>query len=643
MRRFSPAIVPMCALGILGLGLACDAPVDPLISPQAEDRAIRDGRDPGLQHVFFLPPIDDQGTIVRTAPFDLTLRPRIEVCELTGLSATPTEDEVEAASCGDLVDWFEMDAAKDGSSFIEVTPEPGGQPVADSMYSVNWKSPSAPDRAYRVSVLLPDLDVMAGGITVEHRQVAYFDAFLYANSSSQLDPTRVVGFTAGRNFPIKLIAEVGASCNGLDCFAYSVDCDGGTFRTDHAGVMLEQDWAAECGTTDEPSGWLLFQERLPDAEPCLPPGQVSGLAFDPCYVWQLVQVGNDGSYALYNENLQIPAIVEFCIEGEALTWEDMIGIYRSSSPYTQVDLVPNVEEAFSISCPYVQPTASGLAGLLSRAQELLWVPGRLLGITPPPLYAGDRGDAGATIRMSYFQWVLWMTPSISSAPTAGVIGSTLPDPLTVQLLTPPHHEGGAAEGVDGQPVTFEVTAGDASLSATYEGSTSQSVEVYTANGGFASVYITLGSAPGSVTITVTGPGIDPLSYTLEAVDLTVTFLEPLDTGDFPGSPDELFEPTVLICPFDGSCASPEATFTGEDVKMVEKDGRKFYQTDWKPRDSGTGPGTYEARVVVDGVTVGTSIPIEVTSSGKDERVGGVYYNRVNSTLPLKFTVTRMIP
>jgi uncharacterized protein (TIGR03437 family) len=77
-------------------------------------------------------------------------------------------------------------------------------------------------------------------------------------------------------------------------------------------------------------------------------------------------------------------------------------------------------------------------------------------------------------------------------------GQALPKALKVQL------NGRAGVGVAGATVTFAVTAGSATLSAA---STATDLT------GLAGIAVTLGSAPGSVTITATAAGLSPVVFT----------------------------------------------------------------------------------------------------------------------------------
>lgn len=90
---------------------------------------------------------------------------------------------------------------------------------------------------------------------------------------------------------------------------------------------------------------------------------------------------------------------------------------------------------------------------------------------------------------------------VSGDGQSGAVGTRLSDPLVVRVLT------SAGVGLAGVPVTFTVSAGAATLSAT---------SVATAPDGTGAVNVTLGSAVGAVTITASVAGLPPVSFTLTA-------------------------------------------------------------------------------------------------------------------------------
>lgn len=675
MRR----IVPLAAVLALGVFAGCDTFDTPLLEPPTERSLIQDGRDTDFagSGVFVLPPINNN-EYERSAPFDLGANPRLEICEL-GLpdGEAPTVASVEAAVCESVVAWFETGAAHDEASFISVTPEPG-QTAADSMFSVGWNTDAADaGKAFRASILLPDFSFDGTTVEVAYEAAAAFDVVLYDNASTKLDPDRIVGFTAGQNFPIKFIVEEGSRCSGLDCFAYEVTCIADVYRTDHAGVYMPEDWATECTADPGPEfSWWLFQERLPEGSVCVPYDSVSGIPFEPCYVWQLyeeVPTASGIAFEPYNEAFADSATVQFCNDEIPEALQPLASVWRYStlpSGGTEVVRLEGAQDsAFSGAvCPWVAPSETGsvtLAAFSSFTSGVVRPVLQLLGLEPAPAYAGDQGTLSTkTIRMSDFQRFVeteWQTAI--AAPDAAVLGGSFE--IGVRLVSPPHHEDGPYAGVPGELVQFEVVGGSTGT-ATLEadgatpcpGVTDGSCILVptslfgatstTDDAGYATVTATLDGGAGPVTIEVSlpaDPGMDVLSFTTEAVDLALAFLEPLETGDFAGAPDELFTPTILICaealkPCDATSA--ETVIATPDIKLVEENGRKFYQADWKPRDTNTAQGgTYVAQVQAEGVTVGYSIPIEVTKGGKSERIGDVYYNGVNSSVPLKFTITRV--
>ena len=678
MRR----VVPLAALFALGWLTGCDTLDTPLLEPDAALPLIQDARDTELagSGVYLLPPINDTD-YTRTAPFDIDAEPRLEICHLD-VQGELTEANIRTADCDNLFTWFETGTADAGQPVITVQPEPG-QTASDSLYSVNWKTPGdSVDVAFRGTVLLPKFtfDPSQNAVVVEYEPAARFDVVLYDNSSIQLDPDSVVGFTAGKNFPIKFVVEETSGCSGLDCFAYPVTCLGGLFETDHAGVLMPEDWAPKCDdtTTGEPEfDWWLFQERLPEGSACVPDDQVTGIPYEPCYVWQLIEEveGETGTtYQPYLEPFVQEVTVQFC--AEAVKDDGLLNV-SSVFRYSQTDGGPTVTQLepgdgdilTNQVCPFVETSSSTAIGIAGLADRVVRPALALLGLEPRVLYAGDTGALSAsTIRMSEFQRFVELNEleaTTSLSPTVIIGGTT---ELGVRLTSPPHHEPYDVDpaGVGGVMIRYEVD-GDATISTSTQGAEScdtgqqeqQCLLVPTSsdlvNGenvdeaGYASVVLTVGST-GTFSVNVTVP-IEPdlgtLTFSVQAVDLVATFLEPLETGDFYGSPDELFTPTVLICEVDATPCTAESAhweIPTSEIKLVEENGRKFYQADWKPKDSGGVIGTrYTAQILADGTTVGYSIPIEVTKGGKSERIEDVYFNGENSSVPLKFTITRVDP
>lgn len=678
MSRFSPLLAVFCVL----VFASCDAASSPLLEPEATRPLIEDGRDASFtgSGVYLLPPINDND-YTRTGPFDVFADPRVEICRLDVQGAL-NQDNIEAALCedGPAEFWFETDASYDGQTFVEVTPEPGDPATADSMFSVGWKTSTADaDSAFRATILMPHLSFDNGTISVEYTAKAQFDVVLYDNASTKLDPDRIVGFNAGQNFPIKFIVEESAGCDGLDCYAYRVTCEGGLFETDHAGAFLPPDWAQSCtdpSSTVSDTTWWLFQQRVPEGITCPVGPQLDGIPYEPCYIWQLVQevdgIGDASTFVPFTEEFVLPGTIQFCNNpedegGVPTEYVPLAGVFRYSSlpgedPPYEVALVPGAEADILSNpepCPYDGPTTtSTVLGLQALTDGVLRPALELIGLAPRPLYAGDTGTLSAkTIRMSHFQRVLELEiESTTDQTPSTVVGSS--EQLGIRLVATPHHDDGAYVGVPDGTVQFEIVSGGdiADLTATSATSCGDDcIQVKTSDApgfdddGLASVLLSIsGDAPsGTVEVVVTVPGdpnFTPFYFNVEVVDLILAFLEPLETGDFYGSPDELFAPTVLICEdsLTPCTASQAETVIGTaDIKLVEENGRKFYQADWKPRDTNTAEGgTFRVQVLADGMTVGYSIPIVTTKGGKSERVEDVYYNGVNSSVPLKFTITR---
>ncbi|NIP82911.1 MAG: hypothetical protein GWM90_28270 [Gemmatimonadetes bacterium] len=662
MNRVSPVVAVLC----LGALVGCDADAArSLLEPPNESRRILDARDAEFagSGVFLLPPIYDGSTVVRTGDFDLSADPRVEICELD-VAGELNEDNIEAASCLEpLVAWFETDAAHDGSTFIQVTPGPGEPATVDSMFSVGWNT-SAGDagKAFRVTVLMPDLVYdPASGLAVEYETAAYFDAILEDNSSTKLDPDRVVGYTAGKNFPIKLIVEVGAGCDGLDCFAFEVTCLGGTFRTPHAGASFPLDWAPQCSTAEpvptEEERWLFVQEKLPEGAPCvtLPSDGVDGIPFEPCYVWQLVKevdTGDATQFVFYTEEFAQAVKVQFCADDVPEAFLPLTGIFRRSSlpgGGYETALVPeSATPAFEDQlCPSPDASATGF-GLSALLDGVVRPALRLVGIEPSSLYAGDGGTlTGNTKRTSHFQRILQLIVTAADSYFAGLAGGTVP--LEVAVTSPSHHDDGAsAEPIAG--VTVEFRSDDFALVCVDGAGGSVPCQATTDENGLAEINAVLPTSPGTYTIYAVviydGREIGRADWAGDALAFYPTFLEPLDEGKA-AQTDELFAPTVYICeeaarPCDAGSAL--MAFSPQDLRLVQETGRKFYQTidSWKPRDTKTPLGTtVYVQVLLQGTTIGYSDPIEVTKGGKIERIDDRIYNGENASLTVKFIINRV--
>ena len=89
---------------------------------------------------------------------------------------------------------------------------------------------------------------------------------------------------------------------------------------------------------------------------------------------------------------------------------------------------------------------------------------------------------------------------------SAVAGSALPNPLAVQLVS------GSGAGLPNSTVNFKVASGSASLSAT---------TATTGPDGRASVTVTLGNAPGPVTVTASASGLPPVTFTATSTSSSV--------------------------------------------------------------------------------------------------------------------------
>ena len=100
---------------------------------------------------------------------------------------------------------------------------------------------------------------------------------------------------------------------------------------------------------------------------------------------------------------------------------------------------------------------------------------------------------------------------VSGNNQTGAAGTTLPDPLVVQLT------GTAGAPVFGVPVVYAVTSGDATLSAT---NTNTSLD------GTAGIAVTLGAMLGTITVSASVANLPAAVFTLTAVEKAGTGQQP---------------------------------------------------------------------------------------------------------------------
>lgn len=639
MSRFSPV-----ALGLLCLAAltGCDHgdpsfPLEPL-TPDATRPAILDGRDPEFagSGVYFLPPIGDNA-FEMTAPFDPNLDPRVEICELD--NAEMTAASIEAADCVGTPIWFETDAAWSASApQVQVAYDPL---TGDGQYSLGWNTvASDAGKAFRITVLLPDLDVdpTTQAITVGYRTAASADVALFENASTKIDGD-VVGWNAGQNFPAKFKASEQAQCSGEDCFAYRVTCQGGTFRTDHAGLYFPEDWEQTCDPSDPgpEHNFFAFQERT-DGE-CVPFAEngINAIPIQPCYVWQIfeeIDTGNGTGFNVYTDNFAQDILVQFCPDPDLLeeggnfhAFLGLASIWRYSTGGADPGVANLPESAVAAFenqvCPYPGDAQNGQ--ILSFLRDLARPALRLFGVEPRALYAGDGGTlTGKTGRTSHFQYGIGLDVNFVASNLTGIVSATVPVEVSVALAP---HPGSLEdpEPLSGATVTLSYSGGGSyTLSCVEAG-----CEATTGSDGLATVNVVFPSTAqtGQITATVTYDGqvIGSAIVGFTAIDLEATFLEPLDTGSA-ASTEELFAPTVHICaaaegaaPAHCDAGDAEVVFTGSAIKLVEQNGRKFFQTDWKPRDTSSPLGWYYVEVLAEGASIGFSPPVVVTKGGKGDR------------------------
>jgi hypothetical protein len=656
-------ISPVAALLLVWAFTACDDAGTPLLEPDSAVPLIEDGRDNGFG-VYLNPPIG-QGGYTMQAPHDPTSDPRVEICRLEVTDAGGDgidEADVEAASCEDgPVLWSETDASSAGLPLV----------VSETdQFSLGWNTDAADaGNFFRVSILLPEMDVVGGVVELEYEVKARADVALYDNSSTKLDPSLVAGFTAGKAFPLKFAVEEGSGCDGLDCFAYRVTCLPAVHQTEHAGVMLPEDWAYECDTStigQEERNWWLFQERLPEGSPCIDSSEFSGILFDPCYVWQLVEeidTGDATQLVPYIQEFRYPVTIQFCRDANP-AWanevphalEDYAGIFRQSiipgPPGFEVALVPGAaaDALTDFSCPYVPGSAQNQFGFYDQYISPIFA---RIGLEPTPLYAGDGGLlSGRTVRTSDFQRgvELYLSFNGGSSTFSALTGSSTD--LEVWLSSPPHEEplDDPAVGLPGVDVQYTVISGDATLSGgtpCSAGATDCVLVVTTdpadpLGAGYAIATVTLGDTETPVVIEVTVPD-DPdfqgIQYTIQPIQLDLIFLEPLGTGG--GETDATFPPTIYICDNNTTgcdAGTAHAVIQTSDIKLVtDNTGRKFYQADWKPKNTGaTVDASYYVQVLANGSTTGFSPEIHVIKGGRSEYIEPIYYLGENGTLAIKF-------
>jgi hypothetical protein len=602
MRRVSSGAI-LVAGAVLGV-VACGESVSRLLGPDGDRAAIMDGRDGAeFAHFFFHSPIE-RSALVPTAAFNPHVRPRVEVCRLT---------DSEPDSCEEgLVAWFAMDASYDGSSFVELVTEVDGVPAADSMYAVTWKTGrEMAGSRFRLNVML------------QSRLLGFADILLFENSSELKDLGDNYGDVAGRAIPVKFRVEEGVACDGEECLEASVTTAGGTFATQNAGASFPEGWI---GPDVGEVLFILERILLGPGEKCLP-------TFLPQFL---------GCYRFRTEPelevFELPVTVGFCMEPAAWSFRELLSMGKSVDPFDPTAAVTELQGAPAdfIQCDpnSLAWSAPGVRGALARAGRRALAPlAQMLGVKP--LYAADLGFGSLTGSFSRFGWFLTLAIAAEEPVyQVGLAGEMLPDALTVRVTALHCHESDC--GVGGVPVDFDVTAGGGSVSA---------ATVLTDAAGLASTSWTLGPGDGVQTVAATGPGVGPVVFTADAYQILTHFLPPLSAGDGSVAPlVELFWPEVRICPVPvgpGACGDAVEVIPPEAIKTAELDGRKFYQTGWKPRDSGIVEGTFRAQVVLPGgVVAGESVVIVVTRSGKDELDDDVYQTKPNSTTPIKFQLTR---
>lgn len=623
--------LPVVAVLVLAAA-ACDgAPDSDLLAPDDGAPVITDGRDGGdFEHFFFLAPIE-RSSFTATGPFNDRVRPRVEICRLIPDSGPQAGWACEA----ELVAWFEMGASSDGSNFVQRVTESGGLPASDSLYSVGWNTDKAfADQTFRVSVKL------------QSNVLGFADMILKENSSLLQDLGDNYGDVAGRNIPVKFRIEEGAVCQGLDCIEATVTSAGGCFinRPENGGACFPEGWigtsmsslrapgdASVQSLTEAPDveEVLFVMERitLANGEVCLPTDYPQ---FEGCYRFR-----TEPELVEFN----LPATIAFCLEPDAYALRGVLGMYRSPEP---IDPNGTIEELEGTAFDYIECDAgtlamypSGLRGILARAGDAILAPvSRLLG--GRPAYAADSGFGSLTKKFSRFGWVMPLAgePYAGDGQTA-LIGQTLATPLSIRV-TSEHCDDGVDCPIAGVPVTFTVSSGGGSVDP---------VTALTNADGVASTLWTLGSAEGGQTVEATGPGFGPVVFGATGVRLLLDFGPPLaESFGSSGPLEEVWTPIVRICPAPVSttpCANAVAVLQGADIKTAEEDGRKSYQTSWKPRDWNVTSGQYRAQVVVLGAAIGRSPLIEVIKSGRDQLVDpDLYLTKSSSDVPLKFRITR---
>ena len=407
--------------------------------------AISDGANsgggPANGDFFFLPPMvgNPSGSPAYDAgAFDGTRQPRVEICRLTVAAPHVCEATIET---------FE------GSEIAVST--------IDEHYKVNWHTDQydlSVDRLYRIAVALPRPGV---GGDPEYHTVGYADVDPVNNGKELKNVTtgEYIGLVDGRTLPIKFRLERSPRCEGADdCVEAVVSDEGGRVETEsgHAIAIFPEGWLPE-GFEDV----IVAIRRVEIGTAAGQESSCHGTAnrqYEGCYDFSTFPAV--GEFAL-------PVTVATCIEPDAFPVQDYLQLYASDDG---ANLRPLPPAEVAIECEGFDgtPATPGPIGLLDRLGDRVLALGARLGVAlaPRELHAIDLGRGGLITGFSHVGWIL-VAQSENPDEEGGTIRGPAASPHEVAVrVRTAHTSGSPSVPLAGFPVTFTVTSGAGTVSAT---------------------------------------------------------------------------------------------------------------------------------------------------------------------------------
>ncbi|MDP2955873.1 MAG: hypothetical protein Q8N53_05595 [Longimicrobiales bacterium] len=395
-------ILPLYA-AVLAIGACSDAalllPPDdegPLASPPsfAIVDAASGGSVPGF---WFLQPLVATQPVTQ-GTFDPTLRPSMQVCELTGNPSSYANPNWASVTCT--------------STVVKYFP-PGSASVGLDSYHFGWNTQKVgemdPSKYYRIRISLEGRDL--GYLDINPQQPS--------GESPGADYPDLYAFRVGENLPVKIFLTRAALCETgesyvIQCTASAViDQTGGVLSLEPeqpgypklsvvlpAGALPGSNQTVRV-TMERISPELFLQDT---GEPCIP-------MFDAPQFSDCLRVTTD---PVLEAPLEALARIEMCIDpyalGLPLGQAERLQIIRYGNSGV-IQGLPTVEATTCGALPAPAPDVLGLLpvpktdGLLRKAVVGVNTLARALG--PEPLAAiGEIRLAGATSNFSRFRWAL---------------------------------------------------------------------------------------------------------------------------------------------------------------------------------------------------------------------------------------------